>query len=78
MESATYGLIHQHKLPSKLVKLLKEAEVGPIVGFGATQEQRDIMLLTAVVNSQSTAYFEELKQEFDEYFLTLSNSLIAN
>ena len=73
-----HNFIHKHKLPSKLVRLLKSSESSSVVGFGATQEQQDFMLLTALLASQSTIFFEELKQELDEYFLTLSNSLQVN
>lgn len=70
--------VHKHKLPSKLVELLNSSDNSSVVGFGETPEQQDFMLLSALLNSKNIDFFEELKDELDEYFLTLSNSLLVN
>jgi hypothetical protein len=67
--------INIHKLPPKLVELLKTAECSSIVGFGVTQEQRDFMLFTAIVDNQDSDFFKGLTKEVKEYLLTLSESL---
>ncbi len=75
MKSAEYSIIHKHKLPPKLIELLKSSESSSIVGFGATKEQQDFMVLSAILASKNTAFFEDLTKEFDEYLVTLSHSL---
>jgi len=78
MKSSPYRLTHEHKLPSKLTELFKVAESTSIVGFGATKKQQDFMLLTAFLDSKNSVFLEELTQELDEYFLTLTNDLLVN
>jgi len=78
MKLSPYSLIHEHKLPSKLSELFKIAESTSIVGFGATKEQQTFTLLSALIDTQDTVFFEELNQELDEYFLSLSNDLLVN
>ena len=75
MEASQNNLNHTHKLPPKLVELLKVAESTTLVGFGATEEQRDFMLLLAILDNQPADFFEALKQDINEYFLTLSIKL---
>lgn len=70
--------VHKHKLPPRLLELLQSSERSSLVGFGATQEQRDFMLVSALLNNQDTDFFQQLKQELDKYFLTLSYSLSAS
>tara|TARA_R110000744_G_scaffold257842_2_gene373216 strand:+ start:6934 stop:7179 length:246 start_codon:yes stop_codon:yes gene_type:complete len=76
MTSAEYRHIHTHKLPPKLIELLKLTERSSIVGFGTTQVQQDLMLLTAILSSKNSVFFEELSQELHDYIVTLSHSLL--
>lgn len=76
MTLAEYRHIHTHKLPPKLVELLKLSERSSIVGFGTTQEQQDLMLLTAILSSKNSAFFEELSQELDAYTVRLTHSVL--
>lgn len=78
MKTSQCDLINIHKLPSKLVELLNTAENTSIVGFGVTQEQRDFMLLSAIIANQDPHFFKELTEEVNEYFTTLSESLSVN
>ena len=76
--SSQQTFVHKHKLPPKLVELVKSSDSSSVVGFGTTPEQQDFMLLSAILNSKNIAFVEELKHELDEYFLTLSNSLLVH
>jgi hypothetical protein len=78
LKISQYSVINIHKLPPKLVKLLKTAENTSIVGFGVTQEQRDFMLLSAIIANQDPVFFNELTEEVKEYFSILSESLSVN
>lgn len=78
MKSSQYDLVNIHKLPPKLVGLLKTAENTSVVGFGVTQQQRDYMLLSAIIANQSAGFSKELSSELKDYFLTLSESLSVN
>jgi len=51
MKSPPCGLIHEHKLPSKLFELFKVAESTSIVGFGATKEQQIFITICAYRHS---------------------------
>tara|TARA_R110001592_G_C12622543_1_gene698187 strand:- start:15 stop:260 length:246 start_codon:yes stop_codon:yes gene_type:complete len=75
VKHSQYSLINIHKLPPKLVELLKSAESTSVVGFGVTQEQQDFMLLKAILENKNSDFFEGLTQEVVEYFLTLSKNL---
>tara|TARA_R110001583_G_scaffold3468_7_gene22129 strand:+ start:20789 stop:21034 length:246 start_codon:yes stop_codon:yes gene_type:complete len=75
VKHSQYSLINIHKLPPKLVELLKAAESTSVVGFGVTQEQQDFMLLKAILENKNSDFFEGLTQEVVEYFLTLSKNL---
>lgn len=48
---------HKHKLPPKLVELLKSSDNLSVIGFGATLEQQNFMLLSALLNSKETDFF---------------------
>ena len=74
MKSSQSSLINIHKLPPKLAELLKTAENTPIVGFGKTQEQRDFMLLSAIIENQDPEFFKKLTKEVKEYFSSLSEA----
>lgn len=78
MKCLPCGLIHEHKLPSKLIELFKAAENTSLVGFGTTQEQQTFALLSALIDTQDTVFFEELNQELSDFLLTLSDSLLVN
>ena len=75
--SSEQALVHKHKLPPKLLELLQSVDHSTVIGFGSTPEQRDFMLLSALLNSQNTSFFQALKHDLDEYFFTLSDSLLV-
>lgn len=70
-----HDLANIHKLPPKLLTLLNSVEHSSVVGFGKTQQQRDYMLLTAVIASQDCVFAKALTQELKAYFLTLRENL---
>jgi len=78
LTSPPQTFVHKHKLPTKLLELLQSSDSSSVIGFGTTPEQQDFMLLSALLDSKNTDFFEELKHELDEYFLTLSNSLLVH
>ncbi|MGV2872630.1 hypothetical protein [Colwellia sp. E150_009] len=74
MKPSQSSLIHIHKLPPKLTELLKTAENTPVVGFGKTQEQRDFMLISAILENQDPEFFKKLTKEVKEYFSNLNEA----
>ena len=68
-------MISYHKLPPKVIELLKTAESTSLVGFGATQKQQDFMLLIAILSTKNPDFYNAFKTELNEYFSKLSDSL---